>query len=238
MSNLSNRPQNKNFGSRTGKQTSERRSKEFSAKYYLSPKICPSCNSAISYEKRRNKFCSRSCSATFNNTDRVVVNRKNASSKPASNGKRLFCAVTFNQCPTCEKHYRVVNSKNTIFCTQKCNPEFYTKQSYRTQCKFKVSPATHPSLFPSKLIEDFGWYVPTNHKNPTNLTGVCWDHLYRIQEGYKNKIPTEIISHPANAELVPWRVNISRKQSVITYEELLNRIKLWDSGVYNLPTFL
>lgn len=36
-------------------------------KYKLSPKTCKKCSEPISYEKRRNKFCSRSCSASFNN---------------------------------------------------------------------------------------------------------------------------------------------------------------------------
>lgn len=36
-------------------------------KYKLLEKKCKNCDSIISYEGRRNDFCSRSCSATFNN---------------------------------------------------------------------------------------------------------------------------------------------------------------------------
>jgi hypothetical protein len=44
----------------------------FRKKYEESPKLCKKCNQPISYEKRRNSFCSHSCSASFNN---VGVNR-------------------------------------------------------------------------------------------------------------------------------------------------------------------
>ena len=236
MSKLSTRPQNKNFGERSGRQTSTRRHKEFKTKYYRSPKICPQCDGVISYEKRYNKFCSHSCSASFTNKNRTINNRKNASDTPTKNNKRNFCAVTFKQCPTCNIWYRNKGG-NSQYCTPMCNPEFYSKKSYRTQCKFKLSSNQHSELFNLELIQKHGWYVPANHSNPTNLTGVCWDHLYRIEEGYQNRIDPSIMSHPANAELVPWPENKARKQSLITYEELLRRIHQWDNGIHTLPNF-
>ena len=36
--------------------------------YDLNPKLCLHCGAAIPFEKRVNKFCNSSCSATFNNT--------------------------------------------------------------------------------------------------------------------------------------------------------------------------
>lgn len=36
--------------------------------YDLNPKLCLHCGTAIPFEKRVNKFCNSSCSATFNNT--------------------------------------------------------------------------------------------------------------------------------------------------------------------------
>lgn len=36
--------------------------------YELNPKLCLHCGTAIPFEKRWNKFCNSSCSATFNNT--------------------------------------------------------------------------------------------------------------------------------------------------------------------------
>ena len=38
--------------------------------YLKSPSFCINCNIEMEYEKRHNKFCSKSCSATFNNKQR------------------------------------------------------------------------------------------------------------------------------------------------------------------------
>jgi hypothetical protein len=43
------------------------RSKRLRDDYAQDPKICPTCGKIIPFEKRRNKFCSKSCSASFNN---------------------------------------------------------------------------------------------------------------------------------------------------------------------------
>ena len=36
--------------------------------YNESPSLCSNCNKPLPYEKRKNKFCGRSCSASYNNT--------------------------------------------------------------------------------------------------------------------------------------------------------------------------
>lgn len=52
------------------KRQKEKRVKE----YYQNPKLCLNCDSPVPYEKKGvNKFCSRSCSATYNNTRRIVT---------------------------------------------------------------------------------------------------------------------------------------------------------------------
>lgn len=42
-------------------------------RYDSKPKYCPTCDERLPYEKRRNKFCSKSCSATYNNQGVVRV---------------------------------------------------------------------------------------------------------------------------------------------------------------------
>ncbi len=39
--------------------------------YNSNPNICPNCEKPIEYGKRRNKFCSQSCSAGYNNKNRM-----------------------------------------------------------------------------------------------------------------------------------------------------------------------
>ena len=41
--------------------------------YLVNPKLCKCCNKVLIYEKRRNDFCSHSCSAAFNNHGSVRV---------------------------------------------------------------------------------------------------------------------------------------------------------------------
>ena len=41
-------------------------------KYADNPTLCKTCNTPHPFEKKRNKFCSHSCSASYNNTGRVV----------------------------------------------------------------------------------------------------------------------------------------------------------------------
>jgi hypothetical protein len=97
---------------------------------------------------------------------------------------------------------------------------------YRALCKFTFSKQEAPHLFNDDLINQFGWYAPSNSKSP-NLQGVTWDHLFRIEEGFKLGVPPEVMSHPANAEMITWPENKARTVSQITLEELQQRIAQW-----------
>lgn len=97
-------------------------------------------------------------------------------------------------------------------------------------CRFKLNPKDHASLYNFDLIKTNGWYRPSNSQKGYNPEGVTWDHLYRIQDGFKNHVPSNVMSHPANAEMVTWIENKNRKISVITLDELHQRIANWNSG--------
>lgn len=66
--------------------------------------------------------------------------------------------------------------------------------------------------------------------NPLNLvrgrvdldpTAANLDHKVPIIEGFKRGIPPEIIAHPRNLEMIPWRDNFVKKQSMTAEAELL-----------------
>jgi len=40
-------------------------------RYVEYPNFCRNCNNILQYSARKNKFCSKNCAATFNNTGRV-----------------------------------------------------------------------------------------------------------------------------------------------------------------------
>lgn len=231
--------------------------------YNTSPKKCPQCNIVIPYESRRNTFCSHSCSQIFNENSKSEeqreherqqkinlwrqklgsLNRDDPFYKHKQNLKYYKSQKYIRQypksaiCVTCSSKFESQNCRHK-YCSPQCNTSRNSKALYRIACRFNLPPSQYPELFNQPLVEQYGWYNPTNKAGPTNLTGVCWDHLYRIEEGYKNNIPASIMSHPANAELVPWGVNKNRTSSMITYEQLLERIDQWEGGNRNLPTFL
>lgn len=73
-------------------------------RYELNPKTCKVCNAAIHYDKRlKSQFCSRSCGAKYNNTQR---------------GGEL--RPTFSVCEQCGKTKEMPDRKTTRFCSQKC----------------------------------------------------------------------------------------------------------------------
>ena len=61
-------------GAHSSKETRSRLIKQHSetkvASYLKNPTRCKHCNNILPYEKRSNKFCSRSCSGTYNNCNR------------------------------------------------------------------------------------------------------------------------------------------------------------------------
>lgn len=102
-----------------------------------------------------------------------------------------------------------------------------SKHYYRLQCQFNFNLSDYPNEFDFDLIRKYGWYKAKNHGN--NLGGVSRDHMYSIMEGYRNGVDPRIISHPANCRLVRHSENISKLDgSVITLEQLIERIKKWD----------
>lgn len=73
---------------------------------------CKNCNKEISYEKRRNKFCSKSCAASFNNNYR---------SKNINRNKNINKSK--NNCLYCNKEI-----KNKKFCSIKCFAKYYSEK--------------------------------------------------------------------------------------------------------------
>lgn len=60
--------------------------------YNSNPNFCTNCNSKLNYKTRNNKYCSRSCSATVNNSNRIVSEeQKNKTSRSA---KRFLSSLT------------------------------------------------------------------------------------------------------------------------------------------------
>lgn len=90
-----------------GKQQKQKRIEEYDS----NPSRCKSCEEPIPYDKRKNKFCGHSCSASYNNkgTVRNFVDGKGSVKK----------------CIFCEKE-----TTNSKFCNHECNAAFIKQEIY------------------------------------------------------------------------------------------------------------
>jgi hypothetical protein len=200
---------------------------------------CIVCNE----ETLNPKFCSHSCSAAYNNLKRKPRTKKskevtstsllklhNKPPKPIITGpytKIYLCTCKYSgikwYSPTCKQ----------------IHPDLArTKKEYTYSCQFHFGIKLYPNWFTnaSELIKQYGWYsTPGSRNGVKNLNGISRDHLYSVTDGWINKIPAEIIRHPANCNLIPHTQNQSKyKKSTITLDELYKRIDNFNK-IYGEP---
>lgn len=223
--------------------------------YYDNPKKCKKCNEIIKYEQRRNEYCSHSCSASETNKQRKgIVHKLTTQGRDGlvkcaiknffgkKTAKKRIEAIEIKKkqflqnpvfCKHCKKELNYNQRvRKLIFCSFGCRvkngkikmTEF---QRYKRDCIFKFNLSDFNKEFNFKLIEEYGWYKPTNKGN--NLNGVSRDHMYSIREGFDNNIEAGLIAHPANCKLVLQKENSSKhKKSSISIDELKTRIEDWN----------
>jgi hypothetical protein len=90
-----------------------KKSKE--AAYFVSPNHCTQCHGTLPFEKRGNKFCNQSCSATYFNSSRkkpkTIYNKKH--------GRQRRIII---QCSECKSDFSVIPSgKNRKYCSVGCS---------------------------------------------------------------------------------------------------------------------
>lgn len=201
---------------------------------------CKFCGKEIPYEKRRNQFCSKNCSASYNNKGRVGEKRKFSveginNIKKSNIKKHGVSEYEYyknpNQCKECGKILKY-KKRNQIFCEMGCKRIFDKKKMtklniYKSQCSFKFNLNHFKDEFDFELIKKFGWYSAKNRGN--NLNGVSRDHMYSIHDGFKNNVDPNIISHPANCKLMVHSDNSKKRtNSSISLDELKKRIEWWN----------
>jgi len=197
--------------------------------------ICVECNNSFYRQpSHKNKakvtglqFCSKICKDKAHRIGGSIQPKHYGNYNPTHHEK---------QCEMCGNNFSTIKPKGR-FCSVDCARNNKSKKArqfrsafknYRADCSFNFSIRDYPNEFDSKLIEKYGWYSATNRGN--NLGGVSRDHMVSVKYGFINNIPTEYIKHPANCKLLIHNENISKGAKIsITYEELLERIKLWNN---------
>lgn len=221
--------------------------------------ICLNCEKNFIFNKSgKRKFCSNSCSNSHSSRNRkhtketkekirlkLIGVKKSEETRNKLLGKGnpnwkggksilkndkfkiLFSGTEKEKririCRFC-KEFKIEN-KYKIICDD-CKITYY--KYYRPLCEFDFNLNNHPNKFNLSLIKKHGRYSPSNKNN--NLNGVSRDHMYSVYSGFINKVDSEIIKHPANCRLLLHADNNKKKtRNTITLEQLLEKIKSWDS---------
>lgn len=198
--------------------------------YEKKPNKCKECKSKIEYKSKLNLFCSTSCSASYNNRGRI---HSEDSIKKIKNKLIDFYAdkITIIQCLFCGND--IPKRLHRKYCNKDCSRKNKRKllgnyEIYKFDCSFKFNLADYPKEFDFSLLKKYGMYKAKNRGD--NLGGVSKDHIYSISEGYKNGVPSNIISHPANCQLMVHKYNISKNsKSHISLKDLNEKIEKWNN---------
>lgn len=229
----------------------EKISKRARDKYYRKPKKCENCNITIPYEKKNNRFCSRTCSGIYSNR----IREKNGYKVSKDTCKKISETLSGREyfepqeiessCDGCGKLFKWIkksNEQNRKFCSFRCVGKYHPthvekrkkarekrKQfiNYKSDCSFKFNLKDYPDEFDFELVEEHGWYSARNRGN--NMRGVSRDHMFSVKEGFIKGVSSHNISHPANCQLMLHSDNAKKQTKCsITLEELLQRIEEWE----------
>ena len=198
-------------------------------------KTCPVCSVNFSVVSRYKKkiFCSKECH--FEHISRTAKNPKlkkciNCQEDIINKHAKKFC------CQSCSATYNNKNrdpecntkQKQTLMATltDKGLAKTDAKEIYKDSCAFKFSPYEYPAVLGYQLLLQYGIY--NHHKN---RQGVVRDHIVSKEYGWNNKVPGDIISHPANCQFISNIENCKKgADSHMSYEDLLKRIEVWNTN--------
>lgn len=203
---------------------------------------CSKCNKEFTVEerekqfpKRKEYFCSRSCSNTRNLTQETKDKIRDGIVLYNGGINKL---IEKRICLYCNKEFETKGRVNQRFCSVKCGAASHKSSNeylaYRHACKFGFNVWDYPEEFDLNLIYKYGWYKPKNRGD--NLKGVSRDHKISITFGWENGIDPAIIKHPANCKLMRHNENISKhKKCSIELQQLKESIESWEKK-YTLAT--
>lgn len=224
---------------------------------------CAKCGREFEVEERAKDFpskekyyCSRTCANSHERTEESRRKTSQSLQKYARAQGMKIAQDTFQEdkiCPICGKVFHTIHV-NQITCSRKCAHKLkalniakekfgkitddiekgkFLYSLYRHQCNFKFALNQFPTEFDFSLIKENGWYKAKNHGD--NLYGVSRDHIFSVNEAFKQQIDPYYISHPANCKLLLHSDNVSKSDDCgITFEELKNKVDKWNDkyGVY------
>ena len=107
------------------------------------------------------------------------------------------------------------------YYTQQGRSNSSEKEKYKRDCQFKFDPYSCKTIPGYELLLTLGIYHPVS-----NPSGVVRDHMVSKEYGWRNNIPTAVISHPTNCRYITNIDNIKKGDaSCITIDQLYENIK-------------
>lgn len=152
--------------------------------YLKSPKLCTECRSALSYNKKNNKFCSQTCSAVYNNRNRIqsgysASERQRASARKQAEKKRTerlaneLTKPKFTKvlpCKVCKSFFPVIREETT--CSVECRTSIWSNTAKNNSC-----------MGGNKNTRAYGWYT-------SPYAGKVW-----LESSYELKVARELDSN-------------------------------------------
>lgn len=103
--------------------------------YYQKPTLCLSCSSILPYEKKKDKikFCSQSCSASYNNKKRPPQTKEQRQKKSETLKAKNRGYSESRNCQWCNKEFTHKRKANPgRFCSRACAMEHHNKVTKQT----------------------------------------------------------------------------------------------------------
>ena len=207
--------------------------KKMEEQYLNNPSFCTHCNIILPQSKKRNKFCSRSCSAKYNNANRSPLIYEQTkitwAAKPTSKLNKIkepkHPYSTLFRCTCQHCGTKSLLRTQTKYCD---NCTHLYSHAGRAKYWFSFNVFHYPELFDLSLITTYGF-----RDNKTNPNGITRDHRVSVNDAIRNNYNPYYIKHPLNCELMFFNENNKKKtKSSITYEELIKLVDDYDNNLY------
>ena len=151
--------------------------------YLHNPNLCAQCQNVIDYDKRKNKFCSSSCAATFNCTGRVrsidsrtAISEKMKKINADDPTLRSKCAKSGPANARYKDGRSIPKSRNCIVC----NTEF---TATRITCSAACRKERNRQAASDNLRKNRHKYVGPHQRSYMERTFVEWLEQHGIKKG-------------------------------------------------------
>jgi hypothetical protein len=200
--------------------------------YYQTPNYCKECRSVILYNKRKNIFCSHTCSAIATNRTREESGYSLSESSRNSIRDKLsifagpYTKIYIKPCKFCSKSF--VTTGRARVCKDCQHLKWYNNKD---QYSFKFNIFDYPDLFDLPQLKIIGWVSFGGKRGGLkNPKGLSRDHKVSVNHAKLYNYNPYYISHPLNCELMPHIKNNKKKtQSSITYNDLVRAVDEYDN---------